>query len=40
MLKKLALISTKAVGLSLVGGNPKNNEEIPDSSQGVSKEDE
>jgi len=28
VLKKLALISTKAVGLSSVGGNPKNNEEI------------
>ena len=38
--EKLALISTKAVGLSLVDGNPKNNEEISASSRGVSKEDE
>jgi hypothetical protein len=31
---------TKAMGLSSVGGNPKNNEEIPASSREVSKEDE
>jgi hypothetical protein len=40
VLKKLALIMTKAMGLSSVGGNPKNNEEIPASSREVSKEDE
>ena len=28
------------MGLSSVGGNPKNNEEIPASSREVSKEDE
>jgi hypothetical protein len=28
------------MGLSSAGGNPKNNEEIPVSSQEVSKEDE
>jgi len=36
--EKLALISTKAVGLSSVGGNPKTMRD-PASSQGVSKED-
>jgi hypothetical protein len=40
VLKKLALITTKAMGLSSVGGNPKNNEEIPASFREVSKEDE
>jgi hypothetical protein len=27
--KKLAFVLTKAMGLLSVGGNPKNNEEIP-----------